>query len=297
MDRKARELRAQGSHPDAPSKKLAAVESGVEGIGVPNSDDMEEEIDVQQMFWSMMTMIKKVEKDVSDVKGVVGEAKGMAERAVAEVKELKQQLNEDVERIDSNVSNIQKDTAQTKEKLSALQSEVLQLKEGKFGGPVSRLSAGSGGKGSGKGSGKDDGKGLKRLEERKRTLIFTNFPDDTQEDDIIKAIRDKIGGSIDDVEDVFTFSKTGTKGAAKFNTEDLLWKYMKTNKGEHTLHYEGNRIYVAAGVPEDEKKERAVRKVVRLLIENNGGNGEQIKKKIDAKYRWGAVWWQGEDDK
>ena len=53
----------------------------------------------------------------------------------------------------------------------------------------------------------------------------------------------------------------------------------------------------AAGVPEDEKKERAVRKVVRLLIENNEGNGEQIKKKIDAKYRWGAVWWQGEDDK
>jgi hypothetical protein len=60
-------------------------------------------------------------------------------------------------------------------------------------------------------------------------------------------------------------------------------------------------VYTRAGSggnsEQDEKREKAVRKVVRALIEKAGGNGEEAKKRIDAKYRWGAVWWHGDDAK
>ena len=34
-----------------------------------------------------------------------------------------------------------------------------------------------------------------------------------------------------------------------------------------------------------------------MLIEQNGGGGPQIKKRIDAKYKVGIVWWKGDDNK
>ena len=74
-----------------------------------------------------------------------------------------------------------------------------------------------------------------------------------------------------------------------------MWNYMTTNKGQHRLSHGEQRIYVKAGgigSDEHDQKEKAVRKVVRALIENEGGDGEKIKEKIDAKYRWGPVWWQ-----
>ena len=40
----------------------------------------------------------------------------------------------------------------------------------------------------------------------------------------------------------------------------------------------------------DSKREKSVRKIVRLLIEHNGGNGEQVKKELDISYRTGYVW-------
>ena len=51
------------------------------------------------------------------------------------------------------------------------------------------------------------------------------------------------------------------------------------------------------GTADDELKQRAVRKVVRALIEREGGNGKVIKARIDARYPRGAVWWKGEGEK
>eukprot|EP00973_Karenia_brevis_P045647 6321711-Karenia_brevis.AAC.1 len=36
---------------------------------------------------------------------------------------------------------------------------------------------------------------------------------------------------------------------------------------------------------------KAVRKLVRTIIEKNGGDGREIKKHLDANYSQGIVWW------
>ena len=104
----------------------------------------------------------------------------------------------------------------------------------------------------------------------------------------------------DDIEETFAYARMGTRGAAKFKTEDAMWDFLTTNKGGHEYEHEGRRLYVRAGesyVSSDDLKEKAVRKVVRALIEREGGDGKTAKAKIDAKYPWGAVWWKGTGSK
>ena len=97
--------------------------------------------------------------------------------------------------------------------------------------------------------------------------------------------------------DVLAYAKTGTAGGVKFESEDMLWTFMIANKGQHVHYHKGRRIYVNAGESENISKDKAVRKVVRLLIEKSGIDGTLAKSKIDARYHWGAVWWLGEDGK
>ena len=56
----------------------------------------------------------------------------------------------------------------------------------------------------------------------------------------------------------------------------------------------GRTVFVnahrAAAPSDDEPKDRAVRKLVRAIIEGNGGDGADVKKNIDAKYWTGTEW-------
>ena len=80
-----------------------------------------------------------------------------------------------------------------------------------------------------------------------------------------------------------------------------MWEYLTRNKGQHEYQHHGRRLYIRAGVErgstDDEKKQKAVRKVVRALIERHGGDGKTVKPRIDAKYAMGAVWWKSDDGK
>ena len=73
---------------------------------------------------------------------------------------------------------------------------------------------------------------------------------------------------------------------------------MREHAGGHTYDFQGTRIYCnpdsAAKDPdgEDAKRERATRKLVRAIIETQGGDGQMVKEEIDANYRKGVVWWQ-----
>ena len=49
------------------------------------------------------------------------------------------------------------------------------------------------------------------------------------------------------VEDVFAYAETGSRGAAKFKTEDAMWDYEVSNKGQHNYQHGGNKVYVKAG--------------------------------------------------
>ena len=43
---------------------------------------------------------------------------------------------------------------------------------------------------------------------------------------------------------------------------------------------------------EDEMKAKAVRKLVRTVIQENGGDGKDVKKRIDTNYPKGIVWFK-----
>ena len=42
------------------------------------------------------------------------------------------------------------------------------------------------------------------------------------------------------------------------------------------------------------EREQGVRKVVRLIIEKNGGTGAAVKPDIETDYTRGMVWWKGD---
>ena len=99
----------------------------------------------------------------------------------------------------------------------------------------------------GNGKGKSTDQIDVRSEERKRTLVFNNFPVETQEKDIIETIQKYVVDHEEDVEAVFAYAKTGTRGAAKFHTEDTMWKFLSDKKGQHKYEFKGKRLYPQAG--------------------------------------------------
>ena len=92
---------------------------------------------------------------------------------------------------------------------------------------------------------------------------------------------------------VYAFGKTfATRGAARFKTEDTMWKYLRGNEAKEHFVVDGARINMNRDVrttPADEARTKAVRKLVRAIIEVEGGNPTKTKYLIDADYRRGIV--------
>ena len=215
-----------------------------------------------------------------------------------------------IKEVGTNTSALEKELVSVKVELKEMKSEgiaklVKETMASEFPGLTGHDSgAGKGfgaAAGGGKGFGKAKGKAAKREDEKNRTITFGNFSAETQEDDIIQMIEGKVESMREDIEEVFAYAKTGTRGAAKFFSQDAMWKYMVDKKGQHTHEYKGTTIYVNAPTcmqdPDGAAKDKAVRKMVRVLIEQNGGDGPTVKKRIDAKYKVGIVWWKGDDNK
>ena len=87
-----------------------------------------------------------------------------------------------------------------------------------------------------------------------------------------------------DIEETFAFGKKrATRGGARFKSEKLMCSYMKEFAGAHQHDFNSTKVYCnadgpAKGTDEDIAREKAVRKVVRVIIEANGGDGKTIKK-------------------
>ena len=162
----------------------------------------------------------------------------------------KVQVQQTLAAFDSKMIKVGADSAEVNAKLMSLQSDVENIQNGRTGlldggsggggggeGKGQGLGGGGGGKGSGKGMGKD----AKKLDERKRTLVFSNFPEDTQDTDIISFIKETLGEVSEELQETFAYDRTGTRGAARFVCEDSMWRYMTDNKGKQraTFVFEG----------------------------------------------------------
>ena len=136
------------------------------------------------------------------------------------------------------------------------------------------------------------------VEKNVRTVTFGQFPKDTKATQITDFIRKVMEPVKDELEEVFAFgSKRAERGAARFRTKEMMWKYMTEHAGRHQHLYQGGtKVYCnvdSAGLDKEKNdKERAVRKVVRAIIEKMGGDGAQVKKEVETDYRRGIVWWR-----
>eukprot|EP00973_Karenia_brevis_P030425 4194603-Karenia_brevis.AAC.1 len=65
-------------------------------------------------------------------------------------------------------------------------------------------------------------------------------------------------------------------------------------KGDHVHEFGDLKIYANTDSLHDEHPaiSKSVRKLVRTIIEMNGGNGKAIKEHIDTNYAQGIVWWK-----
>ena len=136
------------------------------------------------------------------------------------------------------------------------------------------------------------------MEKRQRSIKFSNFPENTKENAITAGIWKTLADVWEDIDEVSAYSKHDTAGDARFKTTESMWKYMQSNAGKHRHTAVGRTIFVNAdrmAAPTDDKaQDQAVRKLVRAMIEGNGGDGPEVKKHMDAKYNSGTVIWKDE---
>ena len=224
-------------------------------------------------------LMQHTTSQVSGLRAEVNEAKAMAKESVEHVREFRKELDEmKTQRVEESPSS---------RSLKHLEEEFQKLKATT---------------GSATGSG-SFGKHIKsptneEQDKRKRTMTFGNFPEDTKAVDIKAFIDTVVTDVAAEVEETFAFGKKrAERGGARFRNADDMWKFMTANAGKHKHDYKGKAIYCNADGPSDASaaaQERAIRKVVRVIIEANGGNGAIIKKDIDTNYKRGIVWWKDE---
>jgi hypothetical protein len=106
--------------------------------------------------------------------------------------------------------------------------------------------------------------------------------------ELIVAIQDQLKDAKTDLEEIYAFGKSrAERGAARFKTEEGMRKYM-TSKTDHVFEFMGKNIYTNAGgvkAAADRKREKAVRKLVRALIEKEGGDSAAVKAEIETNYK------------
>jgi hypothetical protein len=262
-----RKLKAEGSNPEAPDKKS---HKGSEDAA---EDDNFDESDVKGMFKALI-------HEMRSVKGAVESARNMAEEAKKSALEAK-----DAAAIAKNeVGKLQNDMKELKDK--GIRAEVEKILKG---------SATTSGNSYKQAAVEESGK----KDKWRRTVAFGPFPEDTRSDDIVKFMEEALAEYTADLEEVYAYGKEfAEKGGARFKTEEAMWTYMRARSGKHVHDYEGVHVYCNVDNrsknpdSDDSLRERAVRKVVRAIIETSGGDSNKTKAEIDTNYKKGIVWWK-----
>ena len=255
---------------------------GDQAPGSDMSDDDVQIVKVEGMpSWAMAmqtTLMQHTTSTVANLQLEVDEAKAMAMECQENIRELRKEI--------ATLKITSKETPSLKT-VQQLETDFAKLRNNTLG-TASGNRAAAGGNNSGR---NDEDK-------RIRTISFGEFPKDTKSKDI-KTFIEGVVGSGADIDECFAYGRQhAERGAARFTSKDAMWKYMKDNKGKHQHMYGDTPISCNVDSswedPESEQslKERAVRKVVCTIIEVNGGDAQQVKAKIDARYKKGVVLWE-----
>ena len=292
-------LKAQCGHADAPDRQMQRTvhpgEHTQEMIDEKKQGEEGEkdEKEVKEMFQSMMALMKKVTTEVAGMKSEVAQAKSAAQEAV----EIAQRTDEKVMRRRADMETEKKSReswrAGMEERFSAIEfaesaEEVkpadpeMQKKLADIEKKLTGMSAGDPWAAGWNNAAANAAPNAanSRTEKKTRTITFGPFAEDTKAAEIIGMINDKVKSVEADIEEVFAYGKKfAESGAARFTTKEAMWSYMTTNAGDHQHEHNGGKIYcnaVSGGNADDQEttlKVKAMRKVVRAIIEANGGDG------------------------
>ena len=133
-------------------------------------------------------------------------------------------------------------------------------------------------------------------DEKRRTITFGKFAEDTKSEYIIETVEKLIENFKQDIEDngIFAYGKKfATMGAVRFKTEEAMWTYLKHENTSKCMNIDGHTLYMnraTKGTSDDQARTKAVRKLVRAIIDEEGG-GAHTRTKIDTNYRRGIVWY------
>jgi hypothetical protein len=281
----SRKLKAEGSNPEAPERKNArAHEQDAEVAGM--------QVDESAPGWAqhMQKMLIAVMGKVDGTAKEINEAMKLAQEAKDEATEAK----EVVATVAADVADMKREMQPAMQRVADLETEFktyqtrAQQKPAMNWPPVASASASQGAKE--RNNDNDDNEG----EKRRRTLGFGQFPKDTKAEDIVKFLEGVLEEAKGDIEEVFAYGKKfAERGAARFITSEAMWAYLKGKAGKTTHMYQGQKIYCNTDTKStDMKRDRAVRKLVRTIIEAEGGDGDTVKQHIDTNYKKGVVWFK-----
>ena len=284
-----RKLKAGGSHAEAPERQSQKL---TEAADVPVEDDdvdAFDDKDVKGMFKFLVKEMRKSSVAAESASVIATEANkvAMAAKAAVEV------VSADIEQIKGDVREVlvMKEKMITKDELPKL---VKAITFDPWASAAESKQPGKGGDaGSVKAHGKAGGKGWKSVEEKSRTLYFGKFPE-TKEAIIVQHIEQWTKNVQQDIEETYAFGKISERGATRFKSEESMWEFLANNKGKLQYDAMGTKVYANPDSTHDPNpdKSKAIRKVVRMIIEANGGDGQVVKKDIITNYGSGKVWWK-----
>jgi hypothetical protein len=125
-------------------------------------------------------------------------------------------------------------------------------------------------------------------------LIFGGFENDSDGDDIERCLRTIVQG-IEGVVNIKALGKFGIAGKVTFETNDLMWAFIKAHKGVKFAHNGNERaIWYSIEKTTEERQGAAkmsaiIRGLVKHLVEVNGKDETTARRIIDSDYKKGIV--------
>lgn len=283
---------------ESPSKHNARIETDTSTVPVPADEEVEQELDdfddkdVKGMLKMLMMEMRKGRGAVNEASKVAKEARQTAMEAKAAVEVTRQ----DIEQIKIDVKEVAalKDKVITKEELPQIMKQINF--DPWANAARSKGNVGTGAAGGGGLRGKATRKGERREDQKTWTLYFGNFPEETKDNVINGHIENWTAGVKESIEEIYTIGMITERGAARFKTEGGMWEFMINNRGKLQYDVMGVKVDANPDSSHDPSlaKSEGIRKVVRMIIEEGGGDGPTVKKDIVSNYGKGKVWWKGE---
>jgi hypothetical protein len=310
-----RKVKAAGSHAESPERQMQKLMEDAAKVPV-GGGNVSDASSVEEMFKLMMKKMDNVETKVDNMDMKVDGMATKVEGAVQAANEAKEGVKQVEEKMEIERKNRETWQAGMEERFTAIEfaepaeearpvDPVIQSKLTDIENQLAKMStsdpwAAWKGKTSHNPSGPVGDTKWKDDEKRNRTVTFGPFPEDTKAAIIVSFIDGKMADVKPDIEEIFAFGKTrAERGGARFKTREAMWKYMVANAGNHRHIFKEKSVYANVdnklkGSSADEAKVKAMRKVVRIVIEKNGADGKEVKKHMETRYGKGRVLWKDE---